>query len=240
MLLDTRLLIERRVALGLSRLQLAKRVAKSPTVIGGLERGDNHETLTLGLVASLASALAVQPRDLFATPTDGVPQPDDVRVEAALSMVDKALSTRELASGLDWSDARTLAALESLRERLAPSGVNLHQHAGRWYLRSRVAVLSREEQRGVEQARVAKARLSLYDAQVLATVVAGYATARWVADASNAQRVSLATLLRLAYAEPDRDGGLSVTESVRYSLGLDRRAPTPINALRGGGSSEAK
>ena len=87
-------------------------------------------------------------------------------------------------------------------------------------LRARTAVLSREEQRGVEQARVANARLSLFDARVLGVIVAGKATPRWVADASNAQRVSLATLMRLGYVEAN-EGGVKPSDALRHSLGLD-------------------
>jgi len=229
LLLDVRLILERRLALGLSRPALAKRVSRSSSVIERLERGDNHDRLTLDLVVALARALAVQPGDLFPAAAPRPTQPDDTRVEAALAMVDKGLAASELAQGLGWAYDRVLAALGALGERLRPTGINLHQHAGRWRLRSRVAVLGRDEQRGIEQARVANARLSLYDAQVLAQVVVGDVTARWVADASNAQRVSLATLMRLGYAEPS-GAGLKPTQAVRYSLGVEE--PTP--ASKGG------
>lgn len=238
MLLDARLIVERRVDLGLSRPALARRVAKSGPVIERLERGDNHERLTVGLLAALASELGLQPRDLFSTTQGSAAEPDDTRVEAALAMVGKGLSATELAEGLGWPHHRVLAALEALRKRLGPTGVNLHQRSGRWRLGSRVAVLSREEQGRIEQARVATARLSIYDAQVLAEVVAGKVTARWVADATNAQQVSLATLVRLGYAESD-GAGFKPARSVGYSLGVERSGPS-FPTRRGGNSRRRK
>jgi transcriptional regulator with XRE-family HTH domain len=221
-LLDTDLIRERRLALGLSQPALAKRVARSPTVISLLERGENHQRLTLDLVAALASALGLQTVDLFRPPASGaLATEDDVKVEAALATTGKGLSTTDLAKGFDWGIDRVHAALAALRDRLAPTGVNLHQHAGKWYLRPRVPVLSRPEQQRIEGSRVARDRLSRYDAEVLAAVVGGAADGRWVVDASNARKVALAHLLRLGYIEP-AEAGLAATAGVRFSLGLDR------------------
>ena len=63
--------------------------------------------------------------------------------------------------------------------------------------------------------------MSRYDAQVLADVVAGRVTARWVVEASEAQKISLATLLRLRYVEPDGPDYAPSAE-VSFSLGLVR------------------
>jgi hypothetical protein len=221
-LLNVDLIRERRLALRLSRPALAKRIRRSDTVITLLEQGENHERLSLGVVAALACALACHPSDLLARPDSGPPPAeDDVRVEAALAMTSKGLTTTDLATGLGWGLPRVRAAISSLRDRLAPTGVNLHLSAGKWYLRPRTAVLSRPEQERIEGSRVARDRLSLYDAEVLADVVDGEADGRWVTDASNARKVALAHLLRLGYIEPD-GAGFAATAGVRFSLGLDR------------------
>lgn len=176
-LLDTDLITERRTALGLTRPALARQIARSAPVIAALEQGTNHDRLTLRLLRDLASALALQPADLLVTPEHSGPiTADDARVEAALATAEKGVSAANLAHALGWPLDRVHAALETLRDRLAPTGVQLHQHAGRWRVRPRAGLLTADERQGIERGHVASARLNIYDAAILSTVVAGNAT----------------------------------------------------------------
>ena len=225
MLLDVRLIRERRTALGLSRAALAKRVARSRRVVDLLEQGDNHPRLTLDFVRSLASALGVQPVDLVNSPKSAAaPLADDIKVEAALSTSGKGLTAADLSRAFKWRLDRVHAALEQLRARLAPTGVVVHQQAGKWHLRGRVAVLSETEHRRLEGSRVARARLSRYDAEVLRAVVAGQADGEWVRTASNSRNVSLSRLLKLGYIEP-QGAGFRASTGVEFGLGIATTDP---------------
>ena len=78
----------------------------------------------------------------------------------------------------------------------------------------------------VERTTVAHERLSVYDARVLRELVAGRIDSAWERGASEAQRVSLARLLRLGWAQKQA-GRHEPTRAVRFSLD---QHPTPTPA----------
>lgn len=66
-LLDGDLIRRRRAELGLSSRAIASQLGVTGSVVTRLEAGDNHQDVTLGLVAKLARLLGVDIADLLAT-----------------------------------------------------------------------------------------------------------------------------------------------------------------------------
>jgi transcriptional regulator with XRE-family HTH domain len=222
-LLDTEVIAERRLQLGLSTLGLARAIGRSPTTISSLERGENDLELTLGDLVRLAEALAAQPWELFVPSQRPQPGADDLRIEAALALLAKATSAEDLADGLQWDLVRVHAALHALRRRLAVGGVRLQRNAGRYRLVPATGLLSNAEVRRLEQASVATSRVARHEARVLLAAVRGLTDARWLQNASNADRVAAARLTRLGWVTTSA-GGLRPTTALTSSLGLQRDA----------------
>lgn len=221
-LLDSDLIVERRLALGLSQPALARAVGRSPAVVAKMEAGENHESLTLDLLTRLSEVLGVPVSAivrLHGEPEN--PTPDDLKLEAMLAHAGKGLTAKTLATATGWSLERTHDGLEMLRRRLRHSGVRLVHHAGRWRLRGVTGVLTSDEVQRLERASVSTDRLSLDVGRVLLAIVRGDVDAQWLRQATESQRIAAARLQRLGYAQMDR-GKLRVTKDVRFSLGLDR------------------
>jgi transcriptional regulator with XRE-family HTH domain len=217
-MLNGSLITERRLALGLSVPDLARALAVSAPVITRLERGETAMDLNLRQVEHLADLLGVPVASLFRTETDQVaPTPDDVKLEAAFALIEKKLSSAEIARGLAWPLDRTKAALESLRARVAPTGRRLQISGGRYALRPATGILSDEEVQRLERAVVSHATLSVATARALHDVLRARVDARWVARATENQRVALASLIRLGWVT-QVDDRVVVTEDVALAF----------------------
>jgi len=218
--LDTRLIRERRLALGLSQGALAGRLGVSPPLVRKLEQGENHHHLTLALVGQVGEVLGVPLHELVSAPDERAEaNPDDLRVEAALAERRKKVRASELARALGWTLPRTHAALKRLRQRLEPTGQRLQQRLGGWRLTSRGGVLTQRELEVLERATTARLRLTRYDALVLRALVQGELDPRWEAHANEAQRVALGRLLKRGYAQKT-SSGFAPTDDVVFSLAL--------------------
>jgi transcriptional regulator with XRE-family HTH domain len=127
-LLNRRLIATRRATLGLSRHDLAQATGLATGTIEHIETNGSHGDLQLSSAVQLAGALGVALADLLQPPgparsaTSG-----DVAVEALLAEQRQPLTAEELADALDWTLARTLAALRALQRRLVGTGQAL-QH----------------------------------------------------------------------------------------------------------------
>lgn len=127
-LLNRRLIATRRAALGLSRHDLAQASGLATGAIEHIETNGTHDDLQLTVAVQLAGALGVAIPDLL-QPT--APNPPaacrDIAVEALLAEQSEPLSAEEIARTLEWTLARTLAALRALERRLDGTGQSL-QH----------------------------------------------------------------------------------------------------------------
>lgn len=100
MILDGALIRRRRQDLSMSQRELSQRLAVSPIMVVAAEEGTNDETLSLGVVASLAETLAVEVPDLFLVP-DGEPSEPNSHTQAVGSLL---------------AEVRGLVAVEAIAE----------------------------------------------------------------------------------------------------------------------------
>jgi len=219
-IIDCRRLRERRLAAGLSQRQLGKALGVDAVLIMRLERGESHDSLPLHRLTALGRALGVSPASLLADGS-GAPEPagleDDARqLCALLAELDKMVGRDELAEALNWPLSRVNDATRALSNRLHDSGLKLQST---WGLRLRGAaeLVDADTLATVERAGAARRGLSLSTAALLRRAALGELDERWAQRASNPERVTLATLLRMGLIE--RSGsGYQVSADVEYSL----------------------
>src|SRR4051812_39361087 len=119
-ILDSQLIAECRLAAALSQPTLARLLNVSTPVITRLEAGVNHDNFTLAQLRLLADALGLTPKALVAEPPpESAAHPDDIRVEAALALVQRRISSATLAKALGWTPERVTEALAALSTRQA-------------------------------------------------------------------------------------------------------------------------
>lgn len=144
--LDWGLIEQRRVAAGSTRAELAERLGRA----GGTSaywwpsRGvltHEYDHLTLVDLDRLCAALDLHPAELFTTPTRkpqrrrmppsrAAQARDDAVLEAALTTLADPVGHGALADALGWSLDRLRAALDTLEERLADTGMRVDHDAG--------------------------------------------------------------------------------------------------------------
>lgn len=255
-ILNAELLVERRLALGLSQRALAQQLGKSTQVISGLERGLGHERLNLANLSNLAEALGLNPGELLAeVHTESTSRAsDEAKAEAALALVGKKLDAADIAQALGWPLAKTNTICRRLREIRSESGVRVHYTGGRWGLSPARGLLSPHEVAALERASTRRDHLTTSQARVLLAVARGEVDSRWCANASNDQNVSLAKLLRLNWVQPCTRGSYQLTPEAAENLGVvpeenrDRKEPprhrlntrgtNPVSTSSKGESSE--
>jgi transcriptional regulator with XRE-family HTH domain len=196
------LIHRRRLALGLSKRQLARVVDLSQPVISRLEEGANPDLSKHNLVC-LCEALSIHPGAIL---VDSAPEPvleseDARKVEAALATFARKLSATELAVGLGWTLPRTKKALSLAQRSLLHTGMRLHCTAGRYGLRPAAGVLGDAEERALARTVIASVRISVRLAQLLLAVSGGKVGAVWEQSASNADRPLLGQLLNLGWVQ---------------------------------------
>ena len=239
-LLDTQLIVERRLAAGLSPIDLANALGVSTMMIRNLEQGTNHPKLTWQRTELLAETLGVPLAELIrhtenTAEVPGPPTPDDLRAEAALSLINKRLHPAQLADAFGWSTQRAASALKTLRERRRSTAVNVTYTGGRYGLSPRPGILTREELRALKRSAVARNRISTTDAQLLKEAV-DHREHGWIGRATRAQRPALAGLINLGWVE-HRRGRYYPTPEVMLSLGISINRP-PVT-LGGNAASTA-
>jgi transcriptional regulator with XRE-family HTH domain len=226
-LLDADLIRRRRMALGLSERDLAKRLGVTGFTVNALERAANHDDLPAGMIGALAEALALTPNELFNTPT-GTQRPE-VTVDAAavgglLAGDGRLVPTAALAEVLGWTGERVTAALDGLAVRLPEVGQRLHRLGNDVSIVAAVAPADRLE--GLSRRVMAARGLTTHQAQLLYRAWCGQLTPTMP---SNPDRVTLGVLTNAGLLTvPDRvtRGELpQLTDDVRFSLALDDPAP---------------
>jgi transcriptional regulator with XRE-family HTH domain len=126
-ILDGQAIRRHRLAAGLSRRQVAPLLNLSQTAIRNLERGVNHDELTIRHVRRLAHVLGVGVSELLAQPPERAiaPEADAAVVGAALSRRTDSIHRDQLAFGLGWTLERTQTALERAQTNLDSCGLRL-------------------------------------------------------------------------------------------------------------------
>lgn len=224
--LDSDLIIERRLAAGMSPIDLAKALHVSATAIRSLETGANHEKLTLHFLQRLANTLGIPIRDLFAADTNrdaDQPTSDELKAEAALGLIDKKIDPQDFATALEIPLARAHTAFKALALRRADSAIRIHYRGGKYGQTTVRTILTTEEIRRLEQACTKRVRIAIYDATLLKRTV-DCGVAGWDGDVTEAYRPVLARLLRLGWIE-HRDGRFFPTADVALSLGIPGQQP---------------
>lgn len=222
-MLDRDLIGQQRLALGLSRGELRRRLGLSQNAWRRLLNDPDYDVLSLGLVRDLAEHLAVTPAALLygQRHSGAAAQEDDVKLEAALAETQGFTARDVLAEALDWELARLFAAADRLGERLAGTGQALRRDARGYGLRPRADVLSKREETQIARRcgradRRTAGPMTPATAAALRRLLAGDLYAGDL-DERQAERQILARLVKLDYVEVVGDG-LEVTPDVVDSL----------------------
>lgn len=229
--LDTALIVRRRTELGLSQRSLAAECGFTTAAMSHLERGRNHEELTLRKLHRLAAALAVPMQTLLVPPETSGSEPgvDDQRLEALLVEIGQAVPRELIALALRWDLERTTRALRKLRDRLTGSGVVLHRASSGYSLRPRTELLTDEERRELERIRLQTRQLRAPGMRLLLEVVRGTLRPDWDQRAGNNERVNMRMLIGAGIVEQGA-GGYRPSADLQRSLGIhcpdDRRGYT--------------
>ncbi len=223
-ILNSQLIVRRRSEMGLSQRALSLKLAVSTHWVHAVEAG-HHQELSLRNVRDLAEALGLDVVDLLRQPSSPrEPQPDDVRVEAALASAGRLVGREELADIFGWDIRRTLAALKALEERLGSTGRRVHRLFGAAAIRAREGVLTDQETRRLAQSQLAKSGLTTREARVLREVIEGRADKEWDQNASVPDRIASGALMKQGLIKRVR-GRFAVSDDVRFSLCLDQPRP---------------
>jgi len=185
----------RRQDLSLSQRQLAEAVGVSTTVIASLEAGTNHESLSVGLVAKLARALAVEVHDLFAGAVSEWPMdthPHTPSVGALLAETPSLIAVDAIAEALDITLPEANGALVDLERRLPAVGMMLHRLNGDVAIRPQ-ATIDPDVRKHLIRKHHARRGLTLTEARVLYRVAQGEVDE---GKLSNPDRVALNRLRR--------------------------------------------
>lgn len=233
MLLDTTKLVELRHSRGLSQRAVARALGVSSPTVTRLEAGIGHEQVTLERLRRLAQALATTPRQLLATESGDSPaaEADDVIVEAALTRSKTMIQTDELADGLAWTLRRTTLALRALEARLRGTGVTVRRTTNGWAIYAREDALTQTQLLELERARQGRRGLTISHARLLLRVLQDEIDARWEQHASNADRVTLASLLKAGYVRKD-NSRYELTPPIAAALAPLPETPDEIAAQR--------
>lgn len=210
-----------RVRASLTVRQLALRLAVSATTIERLEAGTNHDELNGRFFRLLADELGVALCELMPRPQTDVPSPapDDIVIEAALACLDGAVPAAALAQALGWELGRVRQALAGLAERSQATGQRVHDAGWQKHrLRPATEHLTDIQQRALHQLGPRERGLTTATARLLMQVKRGEVDDEWRRTASNADRVTFASLLDQGLVEIDFLGRPQLTGCTAYAL----------------------
>lgn len=230
---------QRRIAVGLTRAQLADRLSATVEVWRvQLWQDSDHDDLPLGILEELCHALDLHPAELFHPPAragDRVPAlsppvgTDDAIVEAALAGLINVnpppISRARLAEALDWSLDRLEMALARMEVRLEAGGVRfdrdfLNPAVPLQGLRPRHGLLNESQQYKLRQLSVADGGLAEPVLRALyQIVIVGFEYSEATLDLSAETAIELqrqGLVRRRPYSRV-----LDPTDDVRFSLVLD-------------------
>jgi transcriptional regulator with XRE-family HTH domain len=244
-LLDGELIHRRRIQLGLSERELAKRLGTGGAVVRGLVAGTNQEEQPIKMLAALAEVLAVSFDELFgrvqpvaaAGKDTAAPAADAAAVGALLGTDGRLVPMETLADALGWSVDRVRAALRELAERLPAAGLRLHLLNGSVSIVPAAAAVGPVELQRLSRAVLSRRGLKSSSARVLHQACTGVLD---TGKQGNAERVALAGLVNAGLLTvPSRARQAEQPEptaDVRFSLLLDEEP----QLLRAGGKPASR
>jgi transcriptional regulator with XRE-family HTH domain len=226
-LFDTVFVRGRMHALGLSRRALQRACGFTERTLLSFERGENHQVFPARDLLALAEALAVDPAQLLLRAEPEAPQPDDIRLEAALRTPRIPPKTRTVRHALGMSEAAFEDALDKLRRRLAGTGTAVVAHGeGAAALVPRAGVLTTAEIDALERPLRAASELPLVEARLLKRIVDGDGDPEAVRGRANrAGRIALGSLENQRLIRHNDARRYEPTADVRFSLGLTDLPP---------------
>jgi len=233
--LNGELLCRERAARSFSRRALSRMTDIRVAHLTALENGASCEKLTVGSLSRLAAALCVAPESLLVqSAAHRDPEPDDVKVEAVLAQVGKAVNRDDIAWALDWSLERVNAALLALEARLQRTGQRLRRGKFGWFgLAATGDVLTVEESANIERATISEYGLKRKHAAVLFQLAApGRRLSMRMGQRDGVAHDPRADLLRGQLIGIHVDGGLALCESVAFSLCVGRVATAPPRPIK--------
>lgn len=212
------MIVRRRTELGLSQRALGREAGLTSVAVSILEAGQNHAEVTLRAAKRLADALGLPLQSLVVggdADKSSEPQPDDIIVEAILVSAGQALPSQNVAQILGWDMERVGKAIEGLRERLDGTGVLVHRASSGYMIRPRGDLLSEDELRHLERARLRTRQLREPGMRLLLKVATGGLSRKWKQTVGNADRVSLGMLINSGLAIDTDDGVIASPELIK-------------------------
>lgn len=239
MILDVALVRRRRRELQMSKRQVADQLGVTVMTVSRLEKGENHEALSLALVSNLAGVLSVDLGRLCRSAPAPVPRRSDQLAAAAgelLAHMTALTPVDALAESLDVTVDELEEALAVLAVRLEAVGMCLHR------LNRTVAVrpagkASPDHVKAMARKRLARSGMNITEARILARALAGTLDE---GKLGNADQVALGRLRNAGIIEEDSGhvtGDVAVTFSVRWGGGIDGVPPARSGASLGAAAS---
>ena len=152
------------------------------------------------------------------------PQPDDIRIEAALLSLRRHRPTDHIRATLGLTQEQWHQATAKLRARLAKGGSTLVCHDnGQSLIRARDGILTKQELAELRRPERARNDLTLQQAQMLKRVIDGDTATLTIAATKN-ERLALGYLENNGVIQPEA-GAYSLPAEIAYSLGLTNIPP---------------
>jgi transcriptional regulator with XRE-family HTH domain len=230
--LNSRLLQERRLALGLSLAQMANRIGISSPSLALLERGRGHGDTTLATACRIARELNTTLASLVEQ--EDPPQPpadDDRRVEAAIHEAGRQLWLADLCQALDMCRPRVQAALGTLERRLEGTGTFLRRSGAAYSFGPRDGILSTADREGLARVRRSRSEIDIGEARMLRRAMLGQLDDAYLhRKLGGPGRAAIGALLTHRLLESGPDVQLTLSDAVAFSLGERTRPPAPLQS----------
>lgn len=220
-MLDGALITRQRIALGLTRHELARASGVSWQTLEMLERhGSVDGAVLLGTIRRVAYALGLKTSELLADdePTAGAP-PDATIVGTVLATHTRGLADDVIARALGWETERVRDAIATLTEQLQPVGQTLRRVDGRNQLAPTANQLDRHQAQ--ELARRSHP-LDPDHARVLLRVLRGSSRNRYWEQFASDERRHLMHLIAKGILQDD-GGTVQPSAETQEALTLGRR-----------------
>ncbi|MFN8132099.1 MAG: helix-turn-helix transcriptional regulator [Solirubrobacteraceae bacterium] len=231
-LIDCALIARRRLQRGLSQRELAHRLGFSAATVRRLETVAAQPELSLRELSALAGELGAAPAQLLASgageddtaarqePSGLQGDADAAVITAALASLDRPASRAEIAAGLGWPLGRVEAALHAAARRLHGSGLDiLIRPSGDVCLIPAPGLVSRDQERELARARLARRGLRSSEARLLLMIARGE---RLPLRLPRNDRVALGALINAGLVQNDGTR-LCLSEAAAHALRLDQR-----------------
>lgn len=225
-MLNTGLIVRRRIELGLSVRTFAKQLGVTGAVVRNLEAGSNHTELTIGLLARLATTLAVDITDLLHDSSDADRRAGNgsntetaaasraARLGVVLHTVGVLYPLTALCEVFGWTLDELDTALADLEHALRPAGLRLHQQHRSVQIVRRVAAADQHVLQSAMRKHINRDGLNLSEARLLKRILDG----NMPKEPSNAERVALGVLTNAGLLTAVNEMAFRLAPEVQYGM----------------------